>query len=218
MDDLEVKGYLAELEMWLTSEAAPENCMQLSELDGFLTGVAAGPEAVSVDELLPVVWGGMEPVFAQAGDGDRIVAMIVQRLGEVGEALKEDKLSPIVWASDEEGADDSRDWALGFMQAVELRAEAWDALLLHKKESGRLAPIVLVSMDEEERLAAGEGPVDPAMLLEANEVLPDAAVAVYDFWRERELKGTPRVKETTAGRNDPCSCGSGKKYKKCCGA
>ncbi len=25
-------------------------------------------------------------------------------------------------------------------------------------------------------------------------------------------------KETKVGRNDPCTCGSGKKYKKCCGA
>ncbi|MBV6738925.1 SEC-C metal-binding domain-containing protein, partial [Priestia megaterium] len=31
----------------------------------------------------------------------------------------------------------------------------------------------------------------------------------------------PRVesvrREDTPGRNDPCNCGSGKKYKKCCG-
>ena len=26
------------------------------------------------------------------------------------------------------------------------------------------------------------------------------------------------IKEKTPGRNDPCHCGSGKKYKKCCGA
>lgn len=26
------------------------------------------------------------------------------------------------------------------------------------------------------------------------------------------------IKEKTPGRNDPCPCGSGKKYKKCCGA
>ena len=26
------------------------------------------------------------------------------------------------------------------------------------------------------------------------------------------------VNQTVIGRNDPCSCGSGKKYKKCCGA
>jgi SWIM/SEC-C metal-binding protein len=29
-------------------------------------------------------------------------------------------------------------------------------------------------------------------------------------------KPTPTVFEKTPNRNDPCSCGSGKKYKKCC--
>ncbi len=28
---------------------------------------------------------------------------------------------------------------------------------------------------------------------------------------------TIRSEEKTVGRNDPCPCGSGKKYKKCCG-
>ena len=27
----------------------------------------------------------------------------------------------------------------------------------------------------------------------------------------------PARKESKVGRNDPCPCGSGKKYKKCCG-
>lgn len=30
-------------------------------------------------------------------------------------------------------------------------------------------------------------------------------------------KPKPVVLEKTPGRNDPCSCGSGKKFKKCCG-
>ena len=37
---------------------------------------------------------------------------------------------------------------------------------------------------------------------------------------EHEIQGnTPHVipKEARVGRNDPCVCGSGKKYKKCCG-
>ncbi len=34
----------------------------------------------------------------------------------------------------------------------------------------------------------------------------------------REQKQEPVHKEPTVGRNDPCPCGSGKKYKKCCGA
>lgn len=33
-----------------------------------------------------------------------------------------------------------------------------------------------------------------------------------------EPKSQPYVAEVKAGRNDPCPCGSGKKYKKCCGA
>ncbi len=39
---------------------------------------------------------------------------------------------------------------------------------------------------------------------------------------EREIRETAQVEQLSAdqtpGRNDPCSCGSGKKYKKCCGA
>lgn len=36
---------------------------------------------------------------------------------------------------------------------------------------------------------------------------------------EKEYKKSRTVrKEETPGRNDPCPCGSGKKYKKCCGA
>ena len=31
-------------------------------------------------------------------------------------------------------------------------------------------------------------------------------------------KQKPVVKKDKVGRNDPCPCGSGKKYKKCCGA
>lgn len=34
--------------------------------------------------------------------------------------------------------------------------------------------------------------------------------------REMPVKREPIRVEQLPGRNDPCSCGSGKKYKKCC--
>lgn len=39
-------------------------------------------------------------------------------------------------------------------------------------------------------------------------------------FREGQIHGAAPVRrlEPKIGRNDPCSCGSGKKYKKCCGA
>jgi uncharacterized protein len=44
------------------SDRAPEGCMQLSDLDGFL-GIAIGPELIMPSEWLPVIWGGDEPEF-----------------------------------------------------------------------------------------------------------------------------------------------------------
>ncbi len=37
-----------------------------------------------------------------------------------------------------------------------------------------------------------------------------------ELYREQKSSGTI-VKDKKIGRNDPCPCGSGKKYKKCCG-
>ena len=38
-----------------------------------------------------------------------------------------------------------------------------------------------------------------------------------ELYKEQKLSGTV-IKEKKVGRNDPCPCGSGKKYKKCHGA
>lgn len=37
-----------------------------------------------------------------------------------------------------------------------------------------------------------------------------------ELYKKQKVSGTI-VKGTKIGRNDPCTCGSGKKYKKCCG-
>ncbi len=39
---------------------------------------------------------------------------------------------------------------------------------------------------------------------------------LYKNFRRKNLRLTPEVKNVAVGRNDPCPCGSGKKYKKCC--
>ena len=38
-----------------------------------------------------------------------------------------------------------------------------------------------------------------------------------ELYKKQKLSTTV-VKDKKVGRNDPCPCGSGKKYKKCCGA
>ncbi len=41
-------------------------------------------------------------------------------------------------------------------------------------------------------------------------------VRLYADYRKRHPTHSPIVKSEKAGRNDPCPCGSGKKFKKCC--
>jgi hypothetical protein len=45
-----------------------------------------------------------------------------------------------------------------------------------------------------------------------------ATEATSAVLRDQPQKGTVVRNEKKVGRNDPCPCGSGKKYKNCCGA
>lgn len=116
-------------------------------------------------------------------------------------------------------------WALGFMYAVEIWDQAWAAprdKQMSQQLEGALAAIeVLTHGDEEapEINPFGEGPATVSQA-RIND-LADAIWAVYDLralWRELGPRIATVYAQPTPGRNDPCSCGSGKKYKKCCGA
>ena len=66
---------------------------------------------------------------------------------------------------------------------------------------------------------AEDGP--PSTSQERLEVFGEAIWGVYDLrqlWRSLGPRQETIVKGEQPGRNDPCPCGSGKKYKKCCGA
>jgi uncharacterized protein len=212
---------LDELERLLESDATPETSMWLSELDGFLTGIAAGPEMVPPAEFLPVVWGGDGPGF-EGEDSAPVVKLIVALLADIAEGLEEgpEAVLPVFWES-EDGKEDASDWVEGFLQAIDLREEAWMPLLERKRDKAMLTPMLLLARDEEGNplLPAEEGEVGPGdeQYAEALEMIPECAVGIYGFWRLRETRVSPIIREAAPGRNDPCSCGSGKKYKKCCG-
>jgi uncharacterized protein YecA (UPF0149 family) len=49
----------------------------------------------------------------------------------------------------------------------------------------------------------------------------DLLHVLQDAWIETKMDADdppkPYVRQATPGRNDPCPCGSGKKFKRCCG-
>src|SRR4051794_5640621 len=65
------------LDAYLLSDQSPPECLLLSDLDGFLTGIAIGPELVMPSEWLPHVWGGEEPVFDDHVQASAILGTII---------------------------------------------------------------------------------------------------------------------------------------------
>jgi len=57
---------------------------------------------------------------------------------------------------------------------------------------------------------------NPATIIKPTEVVIEAFDAALSGRRPGERQGT-LVNEAKVGRNEPCPCGSGKKYKKCHG-
>ena len=117
-------------------------------------------------------------------------------------------------------------WALGFMFVVENWSDDWTAP--RDKEAGSwlndaLDSVVALTEDDTGKPAVcmydENGPASTSQ--ERVEAFGEAIWAVYDLrqlWKSLGPRQYTVIKGDVPGRNDPCSCGSGKKYKKCCGA
>jgi len=120
----------------------------------------------------------------------------------------------------------SQVWALGFMFVVENWADEWAAP--RDKDAAQLldaAMEFIVNLTEDDtdepalNLYDEAGPASTSQ--ERVDAFGEAIWAVYDLYRLWKSMG-PRqetiVKGEQPGRNDPCPCGSGKKFKKCHGS
>ena len=128
--------------------------------------------------------------------------------------------------ADEEIPSFSQVWALGFMFVVENWAEEWAAP--RDKEAAQwldAAMEFIVNLTEDDtdtpalNLYEESGPASTSQ--ERVDAFGEAIWAVYDLhrlWKSMGPRQETIVKGEQPGRNDPCPCGSGKKFKKCHGA
>ncbi len=183
------------LDAFLLSDRAPEESMGLSDLDGFLAGIAVGPELVMPSEWLPVVWGGAEPAFESVEEARSILGTIMGRYNEIVRALEAapDAFDPVFW----EGPDGEAivtDWAAGFLDAVKLRPKAWEPLVRHSEAGALMTPLLVLGAEDPERLPFGVRP-PPKEQVEAlhavgADLIPDCVVGIHGFWRERRARAT----------------------------
>jgi uncharacterized protein len=117
-------------------------------------------------------------------------------------------------------------WAMGFMSVLLSWPEDW--MPPRDKEMARdmrEALQAIAALEEDDTGAPASNLYDPSAPPSVSaarvQAVDEAIGAVYTLYDIAQALG-PRVPSVRnldkTGRNDPCPCGSGKKYKKCCGA
>jgi uncharacterized protein len=215
------------LDAFLSSDSAPPDSMLMSELDGFLTAIAIGPELIMPSEWLPVVFGGEEPVFASNSEAQAVLGGIMSRYNEIIHQVDDRSFQPILWKTSD-GIEVAADWAEGFGIGMGLRPKAWEALFGSEEHALFLFPILALCSDENGGSALGlDAEAEDEVADQAPAMLPFCVIGIAEFWRERRAGRTGGLRTESisnairisrkVGRNEPCPCGSGKKFKKCCG-
>jgi uncharacterized protein len=116
-------------------------------------------------------------------------------------------------------------WALGFLETVErlgsdcqVPDDGSEDAITHR---AGLQCLQALAERDAARLRADLAARYPGKTLSRDDLIDEALFAVQDLrllWLERTLRPAPRRVDRPPGRNDPCPCGSGKKFKKCHGA
>lgn len=218
---------LDRLDAYLMSGATPEETMDLEMLDGFLVGLAIGPEGTPAELWLPEVFGGEVPDDLPDDIRDLILRQAEEVESHFTTAAREKQPEdeplyyPLILQDEsDDGWQDSlgQYWAGGFRAAVMLREEDWlDAMDADEELSDLVCDIMTLEL--------GRHPERTSEVLNRRtredrvDELPWLVEGVLYRWLERKFSVKTVVRDgEKIGRNDPCPCGSGKKFKKCCGA
>ena len=183
---------LEPLAEYLNSDLAPEDCMGLSDLDGFVTGIVIGPELVARSEWLPVIWGHKAPQFESEDQMGKVIDIVIGRYNEIATCFDSDpeKFEPIFW-EEPEGKVIASDWAAGFLEAIALRPEAWERLIRHRQAGILLTPLLILG--DVERHAGRLGAADEVKLSTVMpDIIPACVVGIHEFWSKYRDRRKPQ--------------------------
>ena len=192
--------------------------MSLESVDGYFTALHICPDE-------PPLAGNEAPIWGDATAGERLLRpevaasaqALLARYFAAGRAELARGLAPEPFL--EMPDDDLIDgvlWGVGFATGMERAQASWERLMHRPAVRDLVHPVLLLAELLEEGDDIDSPEEEKARFVLCNEIVDELPVTMQ---RLRQV-----VRETTVrpdrrvGRNDPCPCGSGKKYKKCCGA
>jgi len=213
----------------LLLEVDADQGMTLDTLDGFLHAIAIGPETVMPSQWMPKVWGldggGMMPPMDSLEQVNHLMGLIMRHYNSIIGGLQQSppELAPVwpIYGYGPQDAEDAEGWAQGFVEGVKLSQTAWQPLLNDPQGQQWYRPIALLG-DEDVPPEWDDLTRTPAQRAALTAQIENSVLKMHAYWlplrqaiAERQ---TAQAMSAKVGRNEPCPCGSGKKFKKCCGS
>ena len=228
------------LATFLADARRPQGTFTYHQLQGFLFGVVCSPEMIPPSDWLPVIFDDASANYANEHEASVVMDHIMSLYNELNEAAT-DGLSelpadctfrvPVEDNLDEDSP--MSQWCQGFTAAYHWLENVWEDYLPESLEDEMGSVLMVLSVfvsrsfaesfvSEGEPADESGGPISLHDYLElAREVFSDAMCSFADLGRNELAAGPPPVAAPTTkkvGRNAPCPCGSGRKYKNCCGS
>lgn len=220
------------LDELLTSLSTLDEGLPVSDFDGFCAGLIVCPEIIPPSEWLPVVWGtSRKPDFESEAELQSALNLIMSHYNEVaaGLAPPDVEFAPVY---DHDTRTDEilwEGWACGFEQAMWLRPHLWEQIVESGDEEASSSVLMMLELYN---IADGKSELTEAQIDELSEaaadLIPELVFAINRWTKSRSPRApypslaanAPFAPSSAArvGRNAPCPCGSGKKFKKCCGS
>jgi uncharacterized protein len=201
--------------------------MNLEGLDGFFAALIAGPETVMPSEYNREVFGGeMSDTceFSSLEEANEIMGLMMRHWNTIAGTLFNGEVYVPLLLEDEAGVAHGNDWAHGFMRGMRMRHDGWAELVEDEEHGGWLIPMMMLYHEHDEDPKLRPAPITPEKREDSIVHMAAGLVGAYRYFRAQRKAyvgntSAPESRRTTSKveRNDPCPCGSGKKYKKCCG-
>ncbi len=228
-------GEQIELLSDLLERAMPErDAMSVVELDGYVAGLIVCPESIPASDWLPQVWGG-NSASGDAGEAARAVEAVMDHYRRVARDLNRDPQAyrPLFGFDPQDGVLLWEPWIHGFQRAMRLRPDAWARIQDSGDEEAAASVHMILAMHEiDQGLSDLEEEAVDEIDRTASDLIPAFVHALNFRNRSRRFDeemgmggadgsfdpGARLFPGRRAGRDEPCPCGSGRTYERCCGA
>jgi len=201
----------------LDAKSEAHNTMRCDEVQGFMMALLSGPDALNPTNWLPEILG--EESLFDAKERTEIERLVMAMAADMRMKLNEKTLPDLWFYEDEAGNPDFYTWCNAYLYALDIVPTDWFEAADQEEFEDLFYPIMALGgiYDEEEN---GEVilHLNEKELTQLESDLPHVLLDIYWYWQAIINKPqTVRREGEKVGRNDPCPCGSGLKYKQCHG-